>query len=346
MIVEGLMNSLDLADRIESHYRTRLRIKTSERVVARYQALPVGDRIMVVESRHGVDAPVVTGRLRPLKDDLRRETLEPLLNEAPDLRGRIHPWMLVQDGPVTMEGAWFILPMLMVPGLVAAMLGGAYSRWPGQHPAARRLSRFGRWDDVASRVDEDVQDHGIRLEGGRFLVSPRWVVAGLQVLRVGDLVCVRRDRPLRKRDPATVVLYTAAESTPRLYLPVEDARTLLRSIQAAAAWVLVGGPEVTASWGRDRKALVDLIGEHRKAILGQQATTSDAPPQASEPVTPGDRVPSAWVAARPAGAPPAELPVDLGRDDLQVMHLQSGDFRAGLAGIQHGARTARPACRA
>lgn len=259
VVVEGLMNPLDLGQQIETHYRTRLRIKTSERVVARYQGLFVGERVMVVQSPDGFDTPIVTGRLRPLKDDLRRELSE--------LKDMLHPWMLVEDGPATLDGAWVILPMLMVPGLAGALLGGAFLARPELHPTARVLGRFGRWDDVASRVDEDMQDHGKRLADGKVLVSPRWVVAGHQVLRVGDLLCIRCDMPIRAGDPATLVLFTAGESTSQIHLPADDARTLLGVVQAAAPWVLVGGSEIYALWSRERKALVGLLAERRQQLL-------------------------------------------------------------------------------
>lgn len=261
--IKGSGPTLPLAQQVRT--KKVLGVKTDESVEAEFAILPVGDRLLMLESSGAQGEGPLVGRLSVIPDVLRREIVGPLYQAQPDLRGRLLPWILTVEEPVSVPWwGWIAAAVLGIPGLLLASSGLRRLVAPSSHPTARYLGRFGSWREVAAGVDAEATASATGFCKGEVLVTPHWVLHGHQVMRLEDLAWVCHTPPSEGSQWASVALHTRYEPYTLIMATESDAQALASTLAAAAPWAEVGcQDELSTRWYQDKKNFLAQVEERR-----------------------------------------------------------------------------------
>ncbi|HEX8162026.1 MAG TPA: DUF6709 family protein [Pyrinomonadaceae bacterium] len=164
----------------KARYKQRNGVRTGEeRVEATYQALAVGDRLLLVEAP--ADAPVLpeqTGELVNIPPLVHQKVLEAVYGEEPNMRGDFLPVML-KTGDFRGRGLVGIgvgLTVLLV-GLWCLYAARRRHAAPATHPIMTALAKYGPPADVAAAIDAEVSSPHAT-EVGPVRLTPGWFLHG------------------------------------------------------------------------------------------------------------------------------------------------------------------------
>jgi hypothetical protein len=261
----------------------------SERTVAKYLALIVGDRLLIVRAspsaREGTTQ--FTGSLARHAGDVQARVAGEIRRQDAGLT--LYPYMLEAD-----DG-------FRTPGYVGIAIGGlalligarnvkkAVERWadPTRHPASVALAAHGDAGELAAKLDAEAAGAGVSRIGG-VTVTASWLLRrtafALRPVRLEDVVWVHKKVtkhsvnfiPTGKTYEAVIV----DRSGGSVSVQANEARTnqLLEHVTRRAPWAIGGwSQDLAAAWKSNRASVVAAVDERRKKLAAAAAAAAATP---------------------------------------------------------------------
>lgn len=283
--------AFEVGNQIEKTTNKRTGAVTRERVVAKYLALRLDDRLLFVKAPPTDTTTQYSGALEDVPADVHNQFVATLDAAT---RQNVFPFMLDATGFAGFRGPGYIGLALGVPLL---LLGGwnvtrALQRMgnPSRHPIARRLERFGIPEEVASRLDDQAQEDQRRL--GAVTLTTSWLMRptffGLELMHLGEVLWIYKKVTKHYTNGIPTGTTTAAvvcdANGAILEVPCgeEGTNQFLEEVYQRAPWVLAGhNEELETLWKSNRNAMLEAVEERRKQVkdMMERPTPAEAPPE-------------------------------------------------------------------
>jgi Family of unknown function (DUF6709) len=144
-------------------------------VEAYYEALILGDKLLLVKTDSLLDTDTVTGGLVDMPGDVRSQVISDIESEYPDLKDTFLPFML-DTGNYRIPGYIGLFVAAIV--LILTLIG--WSRWltrrgdPLKHPILKKLSRFGDAQSIAQQIEMELVGDPVKVGNLRF--TRTWMI--------------------------------------------------------------------------------------------------------------------------------------------------------------------------
>lgn len=250
----------------ETTFRLLRGLAETKSVSARYLAMLVGDRILVVKVPPEFAGTVVEGRLVPLPDVVRQSF-------GPDVTP--HPWMV--DAHIGYRWDFNLFVLVAAPLLPLAMMLLGFAAWratsPQKHPAIARLATSGSPLQVVEWIESEMARGGQAARAGPLWISPSWIVAlapSLQIHSVPDLIGVGHQVTTKKGDTKHSLRFWTRDKlfSDDLAVPEGDARLAMQGVRSRFPGLAVDdAPGFDRRWQSDRKVVESEV----DARLGRSA---------------------------------------------------------------------------
>lgn len=151
---------------------------SSKKMTARFYALSIGGRFLVVKAPPDKRQLSYAGALAPLPYELREGFISRTEAKYPDLLGAFLPFMLDATGFRDSNG------ILGALGGAAMLLLGLYVVWlylqrttnPEKHPLMRALAQYGQPNDVAMQIDSELRSEPKGEIAGDLRLTANWLI--------------------------------------------------------------------------------------------------------------------------------------------------------------------------
>lgn len=229
---------------------------------ARYSVMLTGDRFLLVKHHSELKGRAVAGTLVRMPPDVEREVVMVLGKDHREVQEGFLPWMLeAADDPVggTVVALFSVVAM---GGLLGAALALSRLRWPGTHPVARRLSRYGDWSEVAATIDREAAEGLEAWCGNRIQLTRTWVLTNRETRPVDELVWCSVLPPLSGSVQTTATLRFRDQGQVTEAGGVSELLGLQVRLAQRAPWIL-GGSEADARFLRSWPELLAEVDGRR-----------------------------------------------------------------------------------
>lgn len=255
-------------------------IKTGERVTARYVAMLLTDRLLLVKAPVSDTGTTVTGALVPIPQNVQREIVDPIVQDEPRLDGVFLSYML-DAGDFRSMGylGLAIGAVLMLLALWNLTKAARRATNPEAHPTYLALGAYGPVQAMVASVDAEAGSPSSTWVG-KTLITPHWLVRttlfGVDVIRAEDIVWIYKKVTQRRVYfvPAgkshAAVLWNKQGKPAELMGNEEQVTNILATVARQVPWALVGyTAELDKAWRSDRQAVVQAVADRQRELRSQ-----------------------------------------------------------------------------
>jgi hypothetical protein len=258
-----------------------------ERVLARYYALWLGSRVVVVKLPPEADSLTVSGVLTEIPSTVQTKFIARVEAERAGMKGLFHPFMIDATSHFRRNGrlALGLLGASALLGLFLLARATRRTRDPLLHRSLRRLARLGPPAEVLRTLEDELAGDGA-LRRGRVTLTRHHLVAfdrlGLRGWRLDELVWVypRETRQVLQLVPLRrfhLCLGTRQHEHHSVVLGIDELQDLLEAVAERVPWVLVGyEDELAVLWEVAPARLLARVDTRRSEVA--QVTGPDELP--------------------------------------------------------------------
>jgi hypothetical protein len=149
----------------------------TEKVRARYVALDLDGRLLLVRAKPEAGGVRYTGRLANMNPILRASMMKELGQEQRELMRALLPVMLYADESPNEDRLWLLLPIAAF-GLAFVNIKRGMSRYrdPSKHPSMRALALYGAPRANANAIDAEVAASKGGIKVGKVVLTANWLL--------------------------------------------------------------------------------------------------------------------------------------------------------------------------
>lgn len=258
--------------------RSRSGSVTNTRTSGYYRVLLLGDKAILTKMSKVMSGTTVTGALAGIPSDVKRDIIDDIIKDVPDMKDSFLPYML--DATDFNGGAYAIIPLLLILfglGIFALLQYLRRSSNPENHPIMTALGKFGPAQQVASAIDAvlPANTKGMALPALNLILFPG--IYGMKVNGMADLAWAYRVNTRRRGASASapsiisVNLFNRNGKVDAAPFAYDEARAtaLLQQINQNAPWVVMGyTAEIEKSWKSNRAAFIKSVDDRRAQMTG------------------------------------------------------------------------------
>lgn len=248
---------------------------------AKFLAVVVGHRFLLVKAPTGTPGKEFTGYLTTIPDDVRNKVVAPTEATQAELHGAFLPIMLNASDSFREElyGATVLGGGLLL--IAFLVLRSNYSSDPANHPIMRRLAKLGPAPELAASIDQEMHTGQALNFGPSALLTPSWLLSpstfSLKAVRLQDLVWFykkvtqHRVNFIPTGKTYAVMLWDRNKTTYLIEMgrKEETGNALLQELVRRAPWALAGySPDLNNLWQKDFRSVVAAVDERRARPRG------------------------------------------------------------------------------
>jgi hypothetical protein len=267
---------------------TRHGKETDQNVSARYYFAFLGEQIFMVKSDKNTGS-AITGKLVPIPVEVKHQIED--MYELDDLKDAVYPVML-EVCDFRIPGYVGIAGIAIFAGLFGVYVPGNYRTYndPTQHPAIRRISKWGFLQELASKIESEFKTATV-YRSGNLTISDNYVIQTgflkFNVFRLDDLLWVYVER---KRHYYTFIPVGSSYKLKLIFGDgiltnggsKESHESVLKKLGLAAPWAVFGySEEVRNNLDRDPAGLRAAV-EARKSELRSSKQPSEVKSQETD----------------------------------------------------------------
>lgn len=248
----------------------------NETISANYQALLIGDHLLLVAASEETATTSYSGALVPIEADIQRDVVDYLEADA-DIEDAFLPYML-DAGNFRLAGYIGLgIGALMLAasgyGLFSALRYGDVAK----HPVSKRLARHGDVPVVVSEIENELVVP--RWSHGKLHTTANWLVyapgADFHAMRLSEVAWLYKHVTQRRTYGIPVGKTFAAHIFDSHGQKIEvsakneqGVNAILEGVVQAAPWALSGyDKEIEKTWNKDRAAVVNAVNQRRQEAM-------------------------------------------------------------------------------
>ncbi|AUT01499.1 hypothetical protein CLI64_14480 [Nostoc sp. CENA543] len=250
----------------------------SETVKAHYLALVIEQKLLLVKTPNANDSKEFTGALITLPNDAREKIVNEAEAEFPALRGVFLPLMLDATNfrnsgyiglgigiPLFLLGVWNLFKVVKRKENIE------------NHPIMEDLKRFGSPNDVAFKIDSELQIAGNKSTIGPAQITPSWILRshffGLEILNLNDIVWIYKNVTTHYKyfipvgKTYAVVIYNRQGRLLEIPCKEQEVTSIIEQVITYVPWVIAGySQELQEVWQKNFSQMIEFVDMKRQEI--------------------------------------------------------------------------------
>jgi hypothetical protein len=252
---------------------------SSKKVTAKFYALAIADRLLVVKAPPDNKQVSYMGALVTVPYELRTGFIPRMEAKYPNLLGAFLPFMLDATGFRDSNG------ILGVLGGAAMLLLGLYLVWlylqrtanPEKHPLMKALERYGQPNDVAMQIDSELRSEpnaavtrDVRLTNNWLIHATAFKTVLMQsrdVIWAYQKITKHYHNGIPTGKSYSIVIRDSRGQSAEVTGKKTSAPELVSTLQQRMPWIVAGfSKELEELWSKNRAGFVEAV-EKRRANL-------------------------------------------------------------------------------
>jgi len=227
-----------------------------------YIVMLIGDdKFLLVEAPPEPEKLEYTGALITIPSDVRRDIINALIDEYPDLDGLFLPVMITTRDHTT--GGWIalvILGVIFIAGVIGMLRLIARQTDINQHPIYKSLSRYGDPQNVIKQIEGEMALGSDKV--GKLQVTPKWAITSStttfdavylrDAVWMYQMITQHRTNGIPTGKSFKVLVYDKHGHLMEIPTKKNTVDEMLQAIYQRAPWVITGfNDELQNMWKND-----------------------------------------------------------------------------------------------
>ncbi|HYX67792.1 MAG TPA: DUF6709 family protein [Terriglobales bacterium] len=243
---------------------------------ARFVAVVVGHRFLLVKVPADSQAKQISGELTTIPGEVRSKIVAPTEASQAGLQGSFLPFMLDASDGFRTPGYVGLGLGLLFAVIAVLVLRSSYSSDPTNHPILLRLQKLGPGLELAANIDQEMNSGQALKFGLSAMLTPSWLLSpgtfSLKLLRLQDLVWFYKKVTTHRVNfvpvgkTYSVMLWDRYKTVSLVEMGRKEelGNSLLQELVRRAPWALAGySADLQKLWQKDFRGVVAAVDERR-----------------------------------------------------------------------------------